>query len=190
MAAAFAEAAATGAALAADPGCIRGTASLAAAAVATLRAGGSVFWVGNGGSAAEAQHAAAELMGRFLRDRAPLRSMALTVDTSALTAIGNDYGFDEIFARQLRGLARAGDLLIALTTSGRSANVWRAVDAARALGVRTAVLTGAAGQELAACCDLALLVPSLHTARIQEAHLVILHTLCGIVEAQLGAPSP
>jgi len=161
-------------------------AELAAEILAVLARGGTIFWIGNGGSAAEAQHAAAELMGRFRRNRRPLRSLTLTVDTSALTAIANDYGYEEVFARQLSGLGRRGDLLVALSTSGNSPNVLRAVATARELGLRSAALTGADGGRLASLADLALRVPSTDTARIQEGHLVLLHVVCELVENLLG----
>jgi D-sedoheptulose 7-phosphate isomerase len=151
-----------------------------------LADGGKLMLCGNGGSAADCQHIAAELTGRFIKDRRPLAAIALTTDTSALTCIGNDYSFDDVFVRPLQGLARAGDCLLAVSTSGNSANVLRAVDAARELGVRTIGLLGRDGGKLASRCDLSLIVPSQVTARIQEAHILIGHTLCNIIEARLG----
>jgi len=148
-----------------------------------LSAGGKALIFGNGGSAADAQHFAAELTGRFVRERDPLPAVALTTDTSALTAIGNDYGFEEIFARQVRALAAPGDVALGLTTSGRSANVLRALDAARKKGALAVGLTGTPHARLADHCDLVLAVPSAKTARIQEAHIVILHAVCEIVDA-------
>lgn len=153
----------------------------------TVARGRTVFLCGNGGSAAEAQHFAAELVGRFLRDRAALPAVALTTDTSTLTAVANDYGFERIFARQVEALGRPGDLLIALTTSGRSPNMIAAVAAARARGMAVAGLTGLAGVPFARRCDVALVVRSRSTPRIQEAHLLVGHLLCGRAE-ELAAP--
>jgi D-sedoheptulose 7-phosphate isomerase len=147
-----------------------------------LRAGGKVMFCGNGGSAADAQHLAAELMGRFLADRAPMASVALTVDSSALTAIGNDYGFDQVFARQVRGLGRAGDVLVGISTSGNSANVVAAFEVARDLGVHIIALTGGGGGTMATLADLLINAPSLSTPRIQELHIAIGHTICELVE--------
>ena len=152
-----------------------------------LRAGGRIYWLGNGGSAAQAQHAAAELVGRFERERRPFASASLTVDTSILTALANDYGYEGVFARQVRALARPGDLVIGLTTSGRSANVVRALAAARELGAGTAALTGRDSSALEGCCDLLVAVGLERTAHVQEAHQVVLHALCGLVEAALAA---
>ncbi|WP_448208329.1 D-sedoheptulose 7-phosphate isomerase [Azospirillum sp. sgz302134] len=150
-----------------------------------LRAGGKVLFCGNGGSAADAQHLAAELTGRYLRDRPPLAAVALTVDTSALTAIANDYSYDEVFARQVRGLGRAGDVLVGISTSGNSRNVVAALEAARALGLRTIGLTGAAGGRMKELCDVCLCVPSTDTPRIQEMHIAAGHMLCELVENAL-----
>ncbi|MCA9737182.1 MAG: D-glycero-beta-D-manno-heptose 1-phosphate adenylyltransferase [Gemmatimonadetes bacterium] len=150
--------------------------------IRTLRAGGRILFCGNGGSAADAQHLAAELTGRFERERAPLPGLALTTDTSALTAVGNDYGFADVFARQVRALGRPGDTLVALSTSGRSDNVVRAVEEARRRGVRTVGLLGRDGGVLAERVDVALVVPSDRTARIQEVHILIGHHLCGQVD--------
>lgn len=152
---------------------------------AALAAGGKVMFCGNGGSAADSQHLAAELVGRYLRDRRPLPALALTVDSSALTAIGNDYGYQDIFARQLLGLGRPGDVLVGLSTSGNSANVVRAVEAARTAGIASIGMTGSGGGRLAEICDLCLRVPSDRTNHIQEMHIAIGHQLCGIVEARL-----
>jgi D-sedoheptulose 7-phosphate isomerase len=150
-----------------------------------LRAGGKVMFCGNGGSAADAQHLAAELMGRFLADRAPMAAIALTVDTSALTAIGNDYGFETIFARQVRGLGRPGDVLVGISTSGNSANVIAAFEAAKALGIETIAMTGAGGGEMALIADHLVNAPALSTPRIQELHIAIGHTICELVEDAL-----
>jgi D-sedoheptulose 7-phosphate isomerase len=151
----------------------------------TLKSAGKVMFCGNGGSAADAQHLAAELMGRYLKDRAPLAALALTVDTSALTAIANDYSYDEVFARQLRGIGRHGDLLVGLSTSGNSANVVKAVEAAREIGVVTLVLTGQKGGRMAEIADHVIRVPATRTNSIQEMHIVVGHMLCGLVEEAL-----
>lgn len=151
-----------------------------------LQGGGKVMFCGNGGSAADSQHLAAELTGRFINDRVPLAGLALSTDTSGLTCIANDYSFDEVFARQVIALGRPGDVLIAISTSGNSRNVLRAVEEAHRHGVKVIGLLGKGGGELAKWCDVAIIVPSNVTARIQEAHILIGHTLCGIVEQQLG----
>lgn len=154
--------------------------------VAAIRNGGKVLLCGNGGSAADLQHLAAELLGRYHRDRAPLPAIALTVDTSALTAIGNDLGFEDVFARQLRGLGRAGDLLIALSTSGNSTNVIAALEAARSLGIASIGLTGTGGGMMLGRCDLLIRAPATETNHIQELHIAIGHYLCGRVEAAVA----
>jgi len=157
----------------------------------SLRQGGKLMICGNGGSAADSQHIAAEFTGRFIEDRKPLAALALSTDTSALTCIGNDYSFAEVFSRQVAGLGRAGDCLIGISTSGNSENVLRAVEAARATGITTIGLLGRDGGKLAKLCDHAVIVPDRVTARIQEAHILIGHTICGAVEQQLGlAPLP
>lgn len=150
-----------------------------------LQSGGAVIFCGNGGSAADSQHLAAELMGRYLRDRRPLPALALTVDTSALTAIGNDYGFADVFVRQLRGIGRSGDALVGLSTSGRSENVVRALRAAREMGIRTIGMTGAQGGVFPDLCDVCIQVPAERTNRIQEMHIAIGHILCGFIEEAL-----
>ena len=151
-----------------------------------LLAGGKLMFCGNGGSAADSQHLASELTGRFIKDRRPLAGIALSTDSSALTCIGNDYAFDQVFARQLTALARTGDGLVAISTSGNSVNVLRAVEAAKAMGVFTLGLLGRDGGQLAKLCDASIIVPSQVTARIQEAHILIGHTLCGVIEAEMG----
>jgi D-sedoheptulose 7-phosphate isomerase len=159
----------------------------AARAVASaLREGHKLLLCGNGGSAADAQHIAAEFTGRFVSERRPLAALALSTDTSALTCIANDYGFEEVFRRQLLALGQAGDVLLAISTSGKSPNVVRAAEAARSLNVRTIGLLGCGGGSLAALCDTAIIVPSDVTARIQEAHVFIGHTLCSLVEQALS----
>ena len=155
-------------------------------AAQALAAGGKLMFCGNGGSAADSQHLAAELTGRFMEDRPPLAAIALSTDTSALTCIANDYSFADVFERQVRGLGRAGDCLVGISTSGNSENVVRAVKTARTAGMRTIGLLGRDGGQLKAMCDVAIVVPSKTTARIQEAHILIGHTLCGLIEQQLG----
>ncbi|HJS91166.1 MAG TPA: D-sedoheptulose 7-phosphate isomerase [Steroidobacteraceae bacterium] len=153
---------------------------------ATLSQGGKVLLCGNGGSAADSQHIAAELTGRFLKDRRPLAAVALSTDTSALTSIANDYGFDEVFSRQVMGLGAKGDCLIAISTSGNSRNVLKAAEAARAAEMRVIGLLGRDGGALRPLCDVSIVVLSGTTARIQEAHIFIGHTLCALVEEALG----
>jgi D-sedoheptulose 7-phosphate isomerase len=152
----------------------------------TLTNGNKVLLCGNGGSAADAQHIAAELVGRYEKQRRAFPAIALTTDTSALTALSNDFGYEDVFARQILALAREGDLLIAISTSGKSPNVTKAVEAARSLNCRTIALTGVTGEPLASLCDLAVVVPSDRTARVQEAHITIGHLWCEIVDARLG----
>jgi D-sedoheptulose 7-phosphate isomerase len=152
----------------------------------TLRAGGKLLIAGNGGSAADAQHVAAEFLSRFGFDRTPLAAIALTTDTSVLTAIGNDYGFERIFERQVRGLGRKGDAFIAISTSGRSPNVIAALGAAREIGMTTIGFCGS-GSEMRPLCELVLAVPSEQTALIQQIHITALHAICGIVERELFA---
>ena len=152
--------------------------------VNALKSGGKLMFAGNGGSAAEAQHFSAEMVGRFLKERKPLASVALSTDTSALTAIGNDYGYDQVFSRQVEALGRSGDVLIVLSTSGRSKNILAAIRAAAALGVATIAFTGREPREIGALADVVLNVPSSHTPQIQEGHLILGHLLCGLVETQ------
>ena len=152
----------------------------------SLAAGGQLFTAGNGGSAADAQHIAAELTGRFWRDRRPLRAMALHANTSALTAIGNDYGFEQVFARELAAHARPGDVLLAISTSGNSANILRAIQAARQSKVKVIGLTGDSGGAMRMACDLCLCVPSKSTPRIQEMHIMIYHAICELLEERLA----
>jgi D-sedoheptulose 7-phosphate isomerase len=154
-------------------------------AAKTLKVGGKILFCGNGGSAADSQHLAAELTGRFIKDRKPLAAMALSTDSSALTCIGNDYSFDEVFARQVAGLGRSGDVLIGISTSGNSGNVIRAVEEAHKLGMLTIGLLGRDGGKLFALCQHSIVVPSDVTARIQECHILIGHTLCGLIEQEL-----
>jgi len=148
----------------------------------TLRAGNKVLLCGNGGSAADAQHIAAELVGRYEQERRSFPAISLTTDTSALTALSNDYGYEEVFARQVRGLAVAGDVLIAISTSGRSPNVIKAAEKAKALGCKVIGLSGCSGEPLASLCDMAIVVPSERTSRVQEAHITIGHLWCEMVD--------
>ena len=150
-----------------------------------LRAGGKIMACGNGGSAADAQHFAAELIGRFERERQELAAIALTTDTSILTAVGNDYSYDEIFSKQVRGLGKKGDILIGISTSGNSKNVVKAIEAAKKMGIKIIALTGNGGGKIASLLDgddIHLCAPSTRTARIQETHLVLLHALCDGVD--------
>ena len=151
----------------------------------SLSEGHKLLFAGNGGSAAEAQHFSAEMVGRFLKERQPLPSIALNTDTSAITAIGNDYGYEHIFARQVQALGQSGDVLIAMSTSGRSKNLVLAMQAAQAQGVRTIALTGSHPRDMGPLADIVLKVPSSHTPQIQEGHLVLGHLLCGMVEQRL-----
>ncbi len=152
----------------------------------SLAAGGQLLIAGNGGSAADAQHIAAELTGRFLRERQPLRALALHVNTSSLTAIGNDYGYEHVFARELAAHGRPGDVLLAISTSGNSANILRAIEAARNSEMVVIGMTGESGGKMRMACDLCLCVPSKSTARIQEMHITIGHTICELLEERLG----
>ncbi len=155
---------------------------MADAVTQAIRSGGKLLIAGNGGSAGDAQHIAAEFTGRMLYDRAPLAAIALHVDTSALTAIGNDYGFVHVFERQVQALARPGDVVLGLSTSGRSDNVLRALAAGRAMGLVTMGFTGASGSMMAAHTDLLLRAPSTLTPVIQQVHMVAGHLLCALVE--------
>lgn len=148
-----------------------------------VRGGRFFFFFGNGGSAADAQHLAAEFVGRFARERRALPAVALTTDSSALTSIGNDYGFDRVFARQVEGLVRRGDVVFALSTSGRSPSVLEGIRAARRAGAAVIGFTGAKGKGMAAECDVAFVVPSADTPRIQECHITVGHILCEIADA-------
>jgi D-sedoheptulose 7-phosphate isomerase len=161
-------------------------AALAGAVSATLEGGGKILVFGNGGSAADAQHVAAELVGRFMKERRALAAIALTTDTSVVTAVGNDYGFDRVFARQIEALARPGDLALAITTSGVSPNLVAALMTARAIGVTTAALTGRDGGSVGAMVDFHVNVPETSTARVQEVHRTLLHALCELVEGETG----
>ena len=150
--------------------------------IKSLAGKGKIIWCGNGGSAADAQHMAAELMGRYKEERDPLPSIALTTDTSALTAIGNDYGMEYVFSRQLRGIGNRGDVLIAISTSGNSKNVLKAIDACKDMEITTIGLTGQSGGAMKDICDIWIGVPSSETNHIQEMHLAVEHFICGAVE--------
>jgi D-sedoheptulose 7-phosphate isomerase len=158
---------------------------IAAAIVAALHAGNKLLLVGNGGSAADAQHIAAEIVGRYKQERPAYAAIALTTDTSALTAIGNDYGYDQVFARQVEGLGQRGDVLLAISTSGRSASVLNALAKARSRGLTTVGFTGAKGKAMAELCDLLLVAPSDDTPIIQQIHLATAHGICAEVEQAL-----
>ena len=161
-------------------------AAIAETYVAALRAGGTLFFAGNGGSAADAQHIATEYVVRYSHNRRPLPAVALTTDTSLLTACANDLGFDEIFARQVEALARSGDVLVLHSTSGESPNTLRAAQAAKVKGVKVVALLGKGGGALAGLSDLYLIVPSDETSHIQELHLAVEHIVCAMVESALG----
>lgn len=156
----------------------------------SLRSGGKLLLCGNGGSAADCQHIAAELTGRLHAEREPLAAVALTTDTSALTCIGNDYGYEQVFARQVRALGRPGDCLLAISTSGNSPNMLAALRVAGEIGVTRIGLLGRDGGKMLPLCELALVVPSTDTARIQEAHIFLAHTLCADIEIALGVVPP
>jgi len=151
-----------------------------------VRGGNKLLFCGNGGSAADAQHLAAELVGRLVRDRRALAGLALSTDSSALTCIANDYGYDEVFARQVEGLGRNGDVLIAISTSGNSPSVIRAVEVAKPMGITTVGLLGRNGGQLGSMVDLPIIVAGEETARIQEAHIFLGHVMCTLVEHGLG----
>lgn len=153
----------------------------------SLCRGGRILLCGNGGSAADAQHLAAELVGRYQRERRALAAIALTTDTSVLTSIANDYDFDSVFARQVEGLGRKGDVLIGISTSGSSRNVLRAMACAKELGLKTVAFTGGSGGEIAKLADVAIVAPSSVTCHIQEMHIAAGHQICGLVEAALAA---
>jgi D-sedoheptulose 7-phosphate isomerase len=158
---------------------------VADAMAGALAAGGKILLCGNGGSAADAQHIAGELLSRFETDRAPMPAIALTTDSSVLTAIGNDYGYDQVFERQVRGLGARGDVLIAISTSGKSPNILRALDAGRERGVVTIGFTGLKGGEMPSRCDVLLRAPSDKTPVIQQIHITAAHIICGLVERRL-----
>jgi D-sedoheptulose 7-phosphate isomerase len=161
----------------------------AEACVKAVRGGGKVLFCGNGGSAADAQHLAGEFISRFYYDRAPLAGVALTTDTSVLTAIGNDYGYEKVFERQVLGLGRPGDVLIGISTSGRSKNVLLAMEAARHIGMVTVGMTGNQRERIETLADICIRIPSADTPKIQEGHIVCGHALCAIVEVHMFPPA-
>lgn len=169
--------------------CASAVAAAAEIVIHCFENGGTVYFCGNGGSAADAQHLAAEFQGRYFVDRPALPAVALTTNTSSITAIGNDYGYDQVFSRQLEGLGMPGDVLVAISTSGRSESVLRAIFAARSLAMTVIGMTGGRGLEFADLCDVALVTPHASTPRIQEGHIAMGHTVCQIVEHALF-PAP
>ena len=162
----------------------------AAAMIAALRSGQKILIIGNGGSAADAQHIAAEIIGRYRQDRPAYAAIALTTDTSALTSIANDYGFEQIFARQVEGLGRRGDVLLALSTSGKSPNILSALRLARERGLVTVGFTGSKGENLRALCDHLLIAPSDDTPVIQQIHLAVAHGICDRIEQSMMQNNP
>jgi D-sedoheptulose 7-phosphate isomerase len=156
------------------------------ACAVSIKNGGKILFFGNGGSAADAQHLATELAVRYINNRKPITALALTTDTSALTAIGNDYGFDHLFARQIEALGKPGDIAIGISTSGKSPNIIKALETARTLKLTTVGLTGESGGTMPAHCDILLKIPSRTTARIQEMHITLGQMLCGALELKLG----
>lgn len=168
----------------ADSGILEQVAECAAIIQAALKNGKKVLFCGNGGSAADSQHLAAEFVGRFQKERAGLPALALTVDTSILTAVANDYGYDTVFARQVQALGAEGDVLVGLSTSGNSKNVLAAIEVAKAKGMRCIGLTAAGGGKMAAACDICLAIPCPVTARAQELHILIGHILCELVDGE------
>ena len=151
--------------------------------VESLKNGGKIHFCGNGGSASDAQHLAAELSGRFYYDRPPLNAEALHVNTSYLTAVANDYSFEMVYARMLQASAKKGDILVGISTSGNSANILKTIEVAKEMGVKTIGMTGEKGGKMANCCDILINVPSQCTPRIQEAHIMIGHIICEIIES-------
>lgn len=171
--------------MAADDTLLSAIGEVATACIAALRRGNKILFAGNGGSAADSQHLAAEIVSRFAYDRPGLPAFALTTDTSILTAIGNDYGYEHLFARQIDSVGSAGDLFVGISTSGRSPNILAALRAARQKGLVTVGLTGHAGGQMPELCDTCLRVPSDSTPRIQEGHIVMGHIICGLIEEQM-----
>jgi len=169
----------------ADREFLQAVAAIADVITGCYRHGGKLLIAGNGGSAGDAQHIAAEFLSRYLLDRQPLPAVALTTDTSVLTAVGNDYGFERVFERQVRGLGRRGDVFLAISTSGRSSNVLAALRAARETGLITVGFTGSGANEMRAHCDHILCAPSEQTAIVQQIYLMAAHAICGVVEREL-----
>jgi D-sedoheptulose 7-phosphate isomerase len=169
---------------------LRAVATIGETCAEAMRRGNKILLAGNGGSAADSQHLAAELVSRFAYDRPGLPAFALTTDTSVLTAVGNDYGYERVFARQVEAVGTKGDVFIGISTSGQSPNVLRALEAARRMGLVTVGLTGAGGAQMAPLCDHLLRVPSGETPRIQEGHIAMGHAICEIVEQRMFPRSP
>jgi D-sedoheptulose 7-phosphate isomerase len=168
-----------------DPAFVAVVAAIAEITTTALASGHKLLLAGNGGSAGDAQHIAGEFIGRFSYDRDPLAAVALTTDSSILTAIGNDYGYEQVFARQVRGLGNPGDVFLAISTSGRSRNILRAIEAARDKGLTVIGFTGRGGGEMRPCCDICLLAPSDETPLIQQIHMIAAHIICGLIEERL-----
>lgn len=175
-----------------DPMLQDDVAKVATVCIASLRNGKKILFAGNGGSAADAQHLASDLVSRFAIDRPGLAGIALTTDTSALTAIGNDYGFEEVFSRQIEALGSPGDVLIAITTSGRSPNILKAIETAKSRGVLAVALTGskALDSPLSQMSDICVVAPASFTPRVQELHIIIGHIVCGLIEQALFGSEP
>jgi D-sedoheptulose 7-phosphate isomerase len=171
-----------------DPAFVATTAAIAEVMASALAGGCKLLLAGNGGSAGDAQHIAGELLSRLNYDRAPVAALALTTDSSVLTAIGNDYGFDRVFERQIQGLANAGDVFVALSTSGRSRNILRAIEAARDKRLTVVGFTGRSGGEMKQRCDVCLFAPSESTPLIQQIHIIAGHIICGLIEERLFPP--
>lgn len=177
-------------AAAGDAALLEASRAIAAASIKALKQGRKILLAGNGGSAADAQHIAAEIIGRYKRERAAWPAVALTTDTSALTAIANDYGFERVFARQVEGLGQPGDVFIGITTSGRSPNILAALEVARQRGLVTVGMTGPSGGSMGARCDHLLVAPGPETALVQQIHLMAAHAICDEIEVALGTPTP
>lgn len=169
-----------------ESNCLKDIVNVGQVMVEVLQNSGTIFWCGNGGSAADSQHFAAELVGRFKSDRRPLRSVALSTDSSVLTCVANDYSFDSIFSRQIEALGRPGDLLVGISTSGNSNNVLRAIQVSNILNIKTVGLLGNNGGEAKSLVNNAIVIPSTITSRIQEAHILIGHCFCDLIEFGLG----
>lgn len=172
-------------AMQADAKLLAAVEAAAVACVKALRAGGKLLFMGNGGSAADSQHLAGELVSRFAYDRPGLPAFALTTDTSVLTAIGNDYGYERLFARQVEAVGRSGDVLVGISTSGRSPNILAALDAGRRIGMVTVGMTGNLGARIVEIVDHSIEIPSGCTPNIQEGHIVVGHIICGLIERQM-----
>jgi D-sedoheptulose 7-phosphate isomerase len=173
-----------------DPALLASARAIAAAIINALRSGNKILLIGNGGSAADAQHIAAEIIGRYKQERPAYTALALTTDTSALTAISNDYGFEQVFARQVEGLGARGDVLLALSTSGRSPNILAALRTARERGLVTIGFTGSTGEALGALCDHLLVSPSDDTPVVQQIHLSVAHGICDAIEQTMMSEGP